>query len=173
MKNFLLIFVSGMVIASCSTGELTQQEAFELIKQQTPYPKVVDYDIYCGDPAFAKLALKAGLDKKGLVNIQRTLKLKDVGKPLITFTEKAKPYLLPTPERDRDILIQKVKLADEKIEKVVAIQFTEDNTQAIVEYTTTYKNVNEFAGMAPFNFSKTNHRKAFLFKDDKKWKLKK
>ncbi len=172
MKNFLSIFVFGLLV-SCNTAELTRQEAFELIRQQKPYPKVVDYDIYCGDPSFAKLALKAGLDKKGLVTMQQTQKLKDIGKPLITFKEKAKPYLLPTPEKDRDILVQKVKLADEEIGEVVTIQITNDNTQAIVEYTTKYKNVNDFAGMTPFNFSKTNHKKAFLFKDDKKWKLKK
>jgi hypothetical protein len=173
MKKGLLIILISILAGGCGEGKLTQEEVFEIIKQQHPYPGIVDYDIYCGDPAFAKRALQVGLDKRGLVTIQRSQKLKDVGKPLITFTEKAQPYLLPNPEKDKAVLIQRVKLAEEEIEKVTAINVSEDNTQALVEYTTNYKNINDFAEMTFINFNKINNHKALLFKFDKEWKLKK
>lgn len=46
---------------------------------------MVDYDIYCGDPEFARKVLDAGLEAQGLVTVQQTQKLSEVGNPLIRF----------------------------------------------------------------------------------------
>ena len=62
-----------------------------------------------------KSLLDAGLESSGMVTIQKTQKLKDVGKPLVQLTEKASPYLLPTADKDKVLDVQKVKIADEEV----------------------------------------------------------
>lgn len=91
------------------------------------------------------MAINKGLENDGLVTVLRTQKLGDVGKPLVEFTSKAQPYLLPTPEKDKAIYVQKVKLADENLVKVTSIKTMEDGKQAVAEYITAYKNVSGFS----------------------------
>jgi len=67
---FTLIFV-GVIFSGCNHApKLTQDEALQIISKELNYPKVVDFDIYCSDPAFAKKLLDAGLETNGLVTIQ-------------------------------------------------------------------------------------------------------
>jgi len=74
-------------------------------------------------------------------------KLGDVGKPIIQLTDKAQPYLLTTPEKDKSINIQKVKLAEEQLKQVTGIKTMDDGKSAVAEYTTTYKNVTPFSSL--------------------------
>lgn len=169
-KLIVIILISGLFIG-CSSKKLSREEAFKIIKQEMKYPKIVDYDIFCSDPAFAKKVIDAGLEEKGLVTVHRTQKLKDIGKPLIEFTNKAKPYLLPTPEKDKAIQVQKVKLADEDLIEVTGVKATEDGKQAVAEYTTAYKNISGFSALTDINFNKTTTRKANLALYDDGWRL--
>lgn len=172
MKKLTIIFMIASLMGGCtSKKELSKEEASKIIKQDKQYPRVIDYDIYCSDPEFAKKAIDAGLEEQGLVTIQRTQKLGDVGKPLIAFTDKAKPYLLPTPEKDKKMDIQKVKIADEELVDVTNIQTMEDGKQAVAEYTTAYKNVSAFSGLVKNNPTATH--KAFFTLFDDGWKLEK
>ncbi|MGM1430184.1 hypothetical protein ACS126_13065 [Sphingobacterium lactis] len=96
--------------------------------------------------------MEAGLEEKGLLNVQRIQKLGDAGAPLIQFTETAKPYLLPTPAKDRAIHVQKVKLADEVLEAIQSIALSKDGKSATVSYSTRY------TGFTPFNVLRTAPR---------------
>ncbi len=72
-----------------------------------------------------KKVLDAGLENAGLVTVQRTQKLGDVGKPLISFAGKAQTYFLSTDEKDKARYIQKVKIADEELVEVTNIRTME------------------------------------------------
>jgi hypothetical protein len=176
MKNVLLtLFAALILIAGCSDDrrELSREEAMNLIKQETAYPKVVDYDLFCGDPEFAKKVLDAGLETQGLLTVQRTQKLGDVGKPIIELSGKAQPYLLPTPEKDKSINVQKVKLAEKELKEITGIKMTEDGKTAVAEYTTTYKNVTPFSALVNTDFKKEDtHQANFTLYDDG-WRLEK
>lgn len=173
-KLTILLSIFYLIITGCSSKkELTREEAFRLIKQGKNYPKVLDFDLYCGDPKYAKKAIDAGLDAQGLVTIQRTQKLGEVGSPLIHFTDKAKPYLLPTPSSDQSSNIQKVKLADEDLVEVTGINTTTSGKQVVVEYITAYKNLTPFAGLVTTNLKQQATRKANLALYDDGWKLEK
>ncbi|RPD44014.1 hypothetical protein [Paracnuella aquatica] len=150
-KLTLLISTIALFYASCSTKELSKEEATQVIRQQGKYPKAINYDIYCSDPSHAKKAIDAGLEKEGLVSVQRTQKLGDVGKSLIQFTAKAQSYLLATPEKDKSLDVQKVKIADEDLSEVTSVQTENDGKGAVVEYTTAYKNITPFS---PLNNNK-------------------
>jgi hypothetical protein len=114
------------------------------------------------------------LEKEGLVTVQRTQKLGDVGQPLIQFTEKAQPYLLHTPEKEKATDVQKVKIADEDLVEITGIKTENDGKDALVEYTTAYKNTTPFSALMPVDFSdKRNVRKARFSLTDNGWKLEK
>ncbi len=173
MKKLTLIILIAGLLASCSSKELSREDASRIIKQEMQYPKVVDYDIYCSDPAMLRKVIDAGLEEKGLVTVQLTQKLKDIGKPLIEFTDKAKSNFLPTPEEDKKINIQKVKIADEEFVDVTGIQMSDGGKNAVAEYTTAYKNVSDFSGLINRNYNQPDTSKAYFTLYDDGWRLEK
>lgn len=174
MKNVLFaLFAVCTLLTACSNDNknLSREEAMNLLKQQTTYPKVVDYDIFCGDPAFARKVLDAGLESQGLLTVQRTQKLNELGKPIIELSPKAEPYLLPTPEKDKSINIQKVKLAEEQLKEVTGIKMMDDGKSAVAEYTTNYKNITPFSSLVNTDFSKEDTHQAYFALYDDGWRL--
>lgn len=176
MKNVLFaLFAVCTLLTACSNDneDLSRDEAMNLLKQQTEYPKVVDYDLFCGDPAFARKVLDAGLEEQGLLTVQHTRKLSEVGTPIIRLLAKSEPYLLPTPEKDKSINIQKVKLAEEELKEVTGIKMMDDNKSAVAEYTTTYKNITPFSSLVNTDFSKEDTHRAYFALYDDGWRLEK
>ena len=174
MKKILFILLSaGIVLSECGTKELKKEEALQIINKELNYPKTIVYDIFCSDPAHAKKLLDAGLETSKMVTIQKTEKLKDIGKPLVQFTDKAKPYLLPTPNKDKALDIQKVKIADEELKDVSLTQDGENNNTVWVEYTTVYKNVTPFSVLMKKNLDEPANHKVKFSLSDKKWILQK
>ncbi len=154
-KSTIILSIFFLLIVGCTSNkELSREEAFQLLQQSKQYPQLIDYDIYCGDPQQAKKVVDAGLESSGLLTVQRTQKLGDAGSPLIHFTDKAQAYLLPTPESDKSSNIQKVKLADEELVEVTGIKTGQSGKDAVVEYTTTYKNLTPFSVLIPTDFQK-------------------
>ena len=173
-KLAVLLSITCLLFEACnSKQELSREEALSQIKKERNYPKVIDYDVYCGDPKYSNKVLDAGLEAEGLVTVQRTQKLVDAGKPLIGFTAKADVFLLPTPPQDKNSLIQKVKLADVDVVEVTNIRKNESGNKAVVDYTTTFKNVTPFAKLTTADFSKTKANKAYFALGDEGWKLEK
>jgi hypothetical protein len=171
MKKLTIIFLIATILGGCnSKKELSKEEASKIIKQDNQYPRVIDYEIYCSDPVYAKKVIDAGLEQQGLVTVQHNQQVKDVGKPLIQFTDKAKPYLLPTSEEDKKTDIQKVKIADEELVDVTNIQTIEDGKKAVAEYKTAYKNISGFSALTKIN-NQSATRKAYFSLFDDGWKL--
>jgi len=97
--------------------------------------------------------------------------LKILGEPLIYFTSKAEPYLLPTSLNDKELEVQKVKLAEEDLVEVTNITTEKDGQSAVVEYRTAYKNVNPFAALHKTNFQNPITRKAHFTKQKDEWQI--
>ncbi|MBC5862859.1 hypothetical protein [Flavobacterium turcicum] len=160
-KLFYPIIVISILINSCTNPTLNKKLATEIITMKYKYPKVLDYDMYCSDPKYAQKVLNAGLEKKGFVLVQRTQKLKDLGKPLIQFTNAAKPYLLITTQEDEKYHIQKVKIADETFDEIETIIFENNSKQARVNYSTKIKST-VFASLLKSNLSKKHYTVYFV-----------
>ncbi|MBT2564678.1 hypothetical protein J7E50_19600 [Pedobacter sp. ISL-68] len=171
MKRLIIIlFSTGLLLSGCNNKvELKKEEALQLILTQLKYPKVIDYDIYCSDPVHAKKLLHAGFVTNGIVTVQKTQKFKDIGSPLIGFTDKARPYLLPTPEKDKTLDIKKVKIADEVITDVKIIETVDQTTK--VEYTTGYENITPFAALLKTDLQKSRKHTVHFVSSDKGWVL--
>lgn len=168
MKNILSLCIVGLLLAACSNDEkLDRETALKLVEESKTYPKVISYNIFKSDPEFAKRVLDAGLEESGLVLIQRTRKLGEVGQPIISFTTKADPFLLPQSDQDKSDGIQRVKIADEAVEEVTGVQMLEDDKKAVIEVKTSFKNISPFFALSKLELNKGNTRKVtFVLYDD-------
>jgi hypothetical protein len=165
-----ILTVAIILMTGCNTKKLDQKTATELIKKEYQYPRVLDYDIFCSDPEHARNILKAGLEEKGLVIVQRTQKLKDIGKPLIQFTEAARPYFLPTSKEDKESYIQKVKIADEVFDAIKTVTIGSSGNKAIVEYTA-IRNNTVFASLLKKGLSRVKEHKAYFLLTENGWQI--
>ncbi|MCK9412680.1 MAG: hypothetical protein M0Q53_10285 [Prolixibacteraceae bacterium] len=164
MGKLLFILISaGIILFGCNpVRELKKDEALKIINKELNYPRVYDYDIFCSDPEHAKSLLDTGLESNGMVTVQKTQKLKDIGKPLVQFTEKARLYLLPTPDKDKALDVQKVKIADEEVIDLSITQDDESKNTVWVEYTSVYKNITPFSVLMKRNLNEpVRHRVKF------------
>ncbi len=176
MKKLTLLcsFFCLLVQACNSNRELSRKEALEQIKQEKNFPKVADFDIYCSDAMHVRKVVDGGLESSGMVMVLKTQKLGDLNKPLITLTDKAQPFLLPTPEKDKALDIQKVKLADEELVEITNIRMNGDGNKAVVDYTTAFKNLTPFVALTNVDaFKKKKTNKAYFAFGDDGWKLEK
>ena len=171
MKTIVILCATILLMAGCGQPKLDKATALDLLKTENGYPRIVDYDIYCADPAHARRVLDAGLEEKGLLTVQRTQKLGDVGQPLIHFTEAAKPYFLPTPEEDQKHEVQKVKLAEEVLVDINAISNASDGKTATVEYSTQYTNLTPFNVLRSAPKDKKTYTVRFSLTDDGHWRI--
>jgi hypothetical protein len=172
MKKVTAIFwLACLLIAGCISKELSRDKAFQLIQQDHQYPKVVDYDLYCSDPQHARTAVDAGLEEAGIVTVHQTQKLADAGKPLIQFTPKAQPFLLTTPQTDKELNVQKVKLAQEELMEITNLEIQPDGKSAVAEYTTGYKNLTPFATLNKERLNGKTTHKAYFALGDNGWRL--
>lgn len=167
-KVFAILISSILILASCSSKEkLDPETALLVLMEQNIYPKSLNEDIYIADPADARRLLDAGLEDAGLITVQRTQKLMEVGEPLISFTEKAEPYLLP----GKDDRIQQIKIADEEIDQVTRVQMVEGEGRAVVEYTTTFKNISPFSKLSKLELNEGSVHKVNFLLNDTGWKI--
>jgi hypothetical protein len=175
MKKLLFTSIlAGFALFGCNhTPKLTQDEALQIIEIELNYPKVIDYDIFCSDPAHAKRLLDAGLETSGMVTVQKAQKLMDIGKPLVQLTEKANPYLLLTPDKDIELDIQKVKIADEELKDLSINPDGENKNIVWVEYTTVYKNITPFSVLMKRNLKEQVRHKVQFSLNDNRWILQK
>ena len=127
MKKLFLIFMI-IPVMGCQTNQKPDKETvLKIINDDLNFPRTIDYEIFCSDPAHAKKLLNLKLDTTGMVTIQKTQKLKDIGSPLISFTEAAQPYLIQPTEKQRKLDIQKVKIAEETIDNIKLGNSSESN----------------------------------------------
>ncbi|MFD2163025.1 hypothetical protein ACFSJU_11530 [Paradesertivirga mongoliensis] len=166
MKDALTYLLPILLIVSCSSEKLDREKALKLL-QENHQSQPATYKIFVSDPAYAKRMLDAGLESDGLLTVQRTQDFSDSGKPLISFTEKGEAYMVSQTEEDKKDNIQRVKIADQAIEEVTGIQMLDGDKKAVVEYTTSYRNVTPFAKLSKRKFDeKENHKADFLLYDD-------
>jgi len=166
MKKILIALLPIFLIVACSSEKLDREKALKLL-QENYKSQSATYNVFTSDPTYAKRMLDAGLESDGLLKVQRTQNLTNAGEPLITFTEKGKPYLVPQTEEDKKDHIQRVKIADEAIEDVTGIQEVEGGKKVVVEYTTSYKNTTPFAKLSKLKLdAKESHKATFVLYDD-------
>jgi hypothetical protein len=167
--TLLLTGVAAFCLTGCTSSTLSEREALRLLNEGNTYPRVVDYSIYCGSTEAAKKATATSLIASGYLTVNLQHAVADVGKPLISFTEKSQPYLMPTSDTAKSIHVQNVKLADETLGEITGITMDENGTHAVVEYTTSFENPSPFVVLLENGFQKNQRRKTFFTRNGKVW----
>lgn len=162
--NAIILLTTG-----CQPKKLDEKLATALIKEEYHYPKIVDYDIFCDDPAHAYTIFKSELVEKGFVKVLQTKKFGDTTS-FVSFTVAAKPYLLPTPAVDKKHKIQRVKVANEEFGAIEAIRIMSSGNKAIVEYTTIRRR-NVFASAIKNGLKDTVSHEIYFIRTDDGWLL--
>lgn len=170
MKRITSILVILSFMVSCGHDNLDKKTAEELIIKKNQYPKVMSCYIFRSDPNHARELIENGLEKRGYVSVKRILKLKDVGSPLVYFKDKARPYLLKSTEEDKKDHIQRVKMADEKFDKILAIKSNVSQKRAIVEYKT-IRDTTPFVLYRNGKITVEKKNKAYFYLTDQGWQI--
>lgn len=158
-----------LLITGCSSKTLDEQTAREIISKEYGYPRLIDHDIFCNDPAHAYTLLNSGLVEKGLVKVLKSKKFGD-STSIISFTSAAKPYLLPTPKEDKTYKIQRVKVADEKFGEIKDIRIMTSGNKAIVTYSRIRKK-SIFSAAMKKPLSDTLTSKVYFVRTSEGWQL--
>jgi hypothetical protein len=127
MKKQFIFLLSIVFLLGCDSNSLSKEDALKLLSQQENYPKLIDYEIYLADPVDAQKLIEAGLDKDGYVTIDKSQNILELGNPLISFTEKARPFLIEQNENDLKQKVQRVKIAEEVINEIKQIEKVNDD----------------------------------------------
>lgn len=170
MKKIPSILVILSFMLSCGHNNLDKKTAEELIITKYQYPKVIGCYIFRRDPGHARELIEKGLEKRGYVWVKQTLKLKDVGSPLVYFNDSAKPYLLESTAEDKKNHIQRVKMADEKFDKIIAIKSNVSEKRAIVEYNT-IRDTTPFVLNRNGKITVEKKKKAYFYLTDEGWQI--
>jgi hypothetical protein len=176
MKKISLLFavvICFFALVKCESQKdknaLTHERAIELLTNANAYPKIVEYRIFCGGTETAQKVRNSDLEEQGLVSVQLSHTPADIGKPLVTFTEKAKPYLLVTSDTARSLDIQKVKLADENINDVKEISVSADGKKALVDFTVSMENLTPFIVLLEREMEKIQSRQTYFTFSNNAW----
>lgn len=152
MKNIqsLLLIAIVLLVSACDPNVLSRKEAEHIIRKGTRFPHVIEYEIDRSNFYEAGFAVHSNLDEEGYLVVKQTTDFANIGQiELISFTDKAKPYLLPTSDEKLKNHLQRIKLADEDFGEIIAIRSYDDGKSATVEFTTNIINLTPFATMFP------------------------
>ncbi|MGX5691329.1 hypothetical protein [Arcticibacter tournemirensis] len=171
MKKLIFLAFSVLLITACSEEKLDKQKAFQLIAQSQQYPKLIAYTINTADPNQVSKLINSEPIRAGLIAIEEPHSLGDIGSTLITFTEKADPYLIPITSQDSSSGVRRIKIAQEELSEVSDIELLNEGKNAVARYQTVYKNISPFSVLIPVNFKKEISHKAYFLLKDNHWQL--
>jgi hypothetical protein len=169
LKTILFITLTSLIFLSCKQEGLSEQQALNMLKAELSLPATLDYDVFYSDPNHVEKMLSSDLAENKWISVEETLRVS--GKSFIKFTRKSKPYLLPTPKEYLKLDIQKVKIAEMDLDRIISIHYHGDGKLAEVEFTTRLQKVSPFSVLAKIDLTDRKHQKAYFKFTDKTWKL--
>ncbi|MEH6308582.1 hypothetical protein RYH73_23220 [Olivibacter sp. CPCC 100613] len=161
MKIFTTLIFAMFILSACNKISLTKEDAYKLIEQHKNYPQIQSYQIYTKDAEDGRRVLDVGLEKDGLVRVERHHKTGENQKAIIEFTDKASEFLLP-PDKGQLNSVQKIKVAEEVLDSILSIQVNEKQKTAVVNYSSKYVHVNPFAKLDKKDYTQTKKHQANL-----------
>jgi len=170
MNKLYAIAVAIICLSACKDKTLSKEEAFQLLEKSGRYPKVYEHHIYTKDTEDGRKALDVGLERDSLLRVARNIKTGDNHTQVITFTEKAKPYLLPA-DQGQLSSVQKVRIATEILDQITALKTNADGTVAAINYTTKFIEITPFAKLQKQDYDVTRTHQAKFVLTKKKWKI--
>ncbi|MGC3943747.1 MAG: hypothetical protein QM762_04265 [Chryseolinea sp.] len=157
----------GLLLTGCSDLDNSRVEA--ILTTESAYPRTVDIRVYCNDQTAAREVVDKNLARHGYVTAQLVRTPENIGKPLISFTEQANPFLIPTDDTLRSIDVQRVRVADEVFRHVRNIEINPKGDKAVVDYSTELINHTPFIVLYQQTIAGEQLRRTFFTKKDDQW----
>lgn len=144
VKNSFYIGIIALFFCACKQPvTLDKNEAMELIREYKKYPEVYPIDINRLDPLAARTLKEKNLDGMGLLSFKESYSMQDEGKvPLVYFSDKAKPYLLPAKTGQDTTQERSVRVANIDVINIAGIEI--NGNVATVQYQRGYTNLTPF-----------------------------
>ncbi|MET4545654.1 hypothetical protein ABIE26_002972 [Pedobacter africanus] len=171
MKKMWLIPVLLSLLLACSPPEFTSEQALRILQEEGTYPKTGDYVFNLADPDVARRALATGLEAQGYITVRKSWTMANEAEPFITFTEKARPYLLGTPKGEDSAKMRIVRTSTWEIDQITKIEKIDDS-HAVANYTMRSKHITPFAALSPNRATTRKNFAEFEFTGGK-WQLQK
>jgi hypothetical protein len=147
MKKLFIAAACMLLVACNSKKELSKDEAQSLIEKDLQQKGPLGHAIYMADEEFVTKLRDTKVVRDGYITFISGLTVFDIGKPLIRFEDRAKPYLLPS-RPGQDSTLQRVKIGGVKILKV-NVKMNPEGTAAQADYTYRIINLTPFAELTP------------------------
>lgn len=164
---FCCLVLSCLVLIACNG--LHEDTVEKILAEKKVYPKDVEVVIFRNTETDVKRLVETGLVKEGLATAQAKHTVDDVGKPLIYFTEKATPYLLPTSDTLKSFDEQRVRVGVEYLHRVVKIEMNPGGNKALVDYITVVKDQTPFAVLYVGDLNVEHERRTSFSRTDTGW----
>lgn len=162
------IYFLMIVLCGCAGRDLSKEEAANLIRQQYGYPKQLTKPVSRVESDDAVKLLNNNFEKDGWVSVVKRQRLIDMGKPIVFFQDKARPYLVDMAAKDTNYL-RIVKMAVVDLDKVTGIKI--DGKIAKVEYTFTFREQTPFIKLLDDSLDSNKKHYACFELYDTGWKL--
>lgn len=170
MRKLILLMLALTSLAACKKQVLNKDEVRSLLEKSGKYPIIHSHNIYTKDSEDGRKLLDAGLEKDGLVSVERNRKAGDNHAPVIEFSAIAKSFFL-APDKGQLSSVQKVKTAEEILDEITALKTNEKGDIAAASYTTKYINVTPFAKLEKNDFNAGRQYTIKLKLTSKGWEL--
>lgn len=165
--TFCCLLLCCLIFSGCN--DLSDSAVEKILTEKKVYPKDVEIVLFRNTEADVKRLVETGLEKEGLVTTQAKHTVDDVGKPLINFTDKATPYLIPTSDTLKSFDEQRIRVGVEHLLRVVKIEMNPAENKALVDYITVVKDQTPFAVLYPGDLSVEHKRRTSFSQTDKGW----
>lgn len=168
MRGFkCCFFVFVVVITACT--DFNSNDVENILSKEKIYPQTIEQKLFCDNEPTAKQVIESNMIENGFVIAQLRHTSQDLGMPLISFTSKAEPYLLPTDDTLKSVYIQRIKIADEVFLEVNNIEISPAGTRAVVDYSTSIVNLTPFAVLYKQDVRGAKKRRTFFTKENDQW----
>jgi len=133
------------------------------------YPFTVEYRMFCNSEQYVREVIEKKLVEDGFVTAQLKHTKEDLGRPLIYFTDKAKPYLLITDDTLKSFDIQRIRVAEEVFMQVRKIEMNPSGDKAVVDYSTKIINPTPFIVLYIQDVKGEQKRRTFFTRKNDQW----
>jgi len=170
MRKLVLLMLVLSSLVACKNQTLDKEGVHNILEKSGKYPIIHSRNIYTKDSEDGRKLLDAGLEKDGLVSVERNRKAGDNHAPVIEFSADAKSFFL-APDKGQLSSVQKVKTAEEVLDEITALKTNEKGDVAAASYTTKFINITPFAKLEKNDFSAGKQYTVKLILTDKGWNL--
>lgn len=160
-------FMLGISLTACS--DFDEGDVETALTNANVYPLTLEHRIFCNSDNDVRKVIEANLVEGGWITAQLKHTPEDIGKPLIYFTAKAEPFLLPTNDTLKSFDIQRVKVAEEIFLRVRSIEINASGNKAVVDYFTEFVKPTPFIVLYKQNIKGEQRRRTFFTRTNDTW----